>query len=128
MFIHMTWRCLNSGRSMVPLSNRQRGPGPNVPGSIVTTSIRFDTVRGQILQEAVATEASYSQVPCPNPSSVCSFTRCMMYVNVCLFERFLTRLSPTDESQTEKTERDKNTMSQNKPRLVEKRKVRKGQT
>ena len=50
-------------RSMVPLSNRQRGPGPSVPGSIVTTSIRFDTVRTQILQEAVATEASYSQVP-----------------------------------------------------------------
>ncbi|CAL1164568.1 unnamed protein product [Cladocopium goreaui] len=65
-----------------------------VLSSIVTTSIRFDTVRAQILQEAVATEASYSQVPCSNPSSVCSFTRCMMYVNVCLFERFLTRLSP----------------------------------
>ena len=50
----------------------------------------------------------------------------MMYVNVCLFEGFLTRLSSTEnqsetvESQTEKTERDKNTMSQNKPRLVEK--------
>ncbi|CAL1171945.1 unnamed protein product [Cladocopium goreaui] len=33
-----------------------------VLSSIVTTSIRFDTVRTQILQEAVATEASYSQV------------------------------------------------------------------
>ena len=33
-----------------------------VPGSIVTTSIRFDTVRNQILEEAIATEASYSQV------------------------------------------------------------------
>ncbi|CAL1151633.1 unnamed protein product, partial [Cladocopium goreaui] len=33
-----------------------------VLSSIVTTSIRFDTVRAQILQEAVATEASYSQV------------------------------------------------------------------
>ena len=31
-------------------------------GSLVTTSVRFDNMREQILKQSVATEASYSQV------------------------------------------------------------------
>ena len=31
-------------------------------GSLVTTSVRFDNMRVQILKQSVATEASYSQV------------------------------------------------------------------
>ena len=62
---HTRWKSSNGfkwGVILIQSSNPSNQVLCQFQGSLVTTSVRFDNMRVQILKQSVATEASYSQV------------------------------------------------------------------
>lgn len=61
---HTRWKSSNGfkwGVTLIQSSNPSNQVLCQFQGSLVTTSVRFDNMRVQILKQSVATEASYSQ-------------------------------------------------------------------